>query len=256
MSNIDGQAERTAEVHFAVRSYECAPDGSASLQTICNYLQETAWIGAKKNGIDLQRPEDADRGWALIGLHLEMMRYPAWGDKLTIATWPSGKRRLYAYRDFLLQNYSDEIIGRATSAWVVFDLRRRRLLRLPEWFNRGVPQDCPRVLSDDLDTPLPDLSQVDSACRFHVRLSDLDTQKHVNNVQYIVWASEAAHEQLQGGMQVSGMEVRFLSESKLGDKVLSEMQAAEADASLHRVLRESDRAALMRARFNWATIPD
>lgn len=249
--NFEDQAHITEQVHFGVRSYECGPDGRASLQTICNYLQEAAWLGAKKNNIDLQGTEDADRGWALIGLHLEMKRYPIWGEKLMISTWPSGKRRLFAYRDFLLQDRSGQTLGRTTSAWVVFDLKKRRLQRLPGWFDRQMPVDCSRVLEDDFEVPLPDLEKVDYACRFHVRLSDLDTQQHVNNVQYIVWALEAAHSFFKQGMQVSDMKIRFLSESNFGDIVLSEMQATGPNSSLHRVLRESDSTALMRARFNW-----
>ena len=254
--NFEYQADITEQVHFGVRSYECGPDGRASLQTICNYLQETAWLGAKKNNIDLQGPEDAERGWALIGLHLEMKRYPIWGEELMISTWPSGKRRLLAYRDFVLQDHSGVRLGRATSAWVVFDLRKRRLQRLPNWFDRRMPANCSRVLEDDFEISPPDLEKVDYACRFHVRLSDLDTQQHVNNVQYIVWALEAAHRFFRQGMQVSDMEIRFLSESKFGDIVLSEMQATSPNVSLHRVLRESDNTALMRARCNWSPSPD
>ena len=254
--NFEYQAEITEQAHFGVRSYECGPDGRASLQTVCNYLQEAAWLGAKKNNIDLQGPKDAGLGWALIGLHLEMTRYPAWGEEMIITTWPSGKRRLLAYRDFLLQDRSGEMLGRATSAWVVFDLKKRRLQRLPEWFNQHILQESERVLEDDFELPPTDLEKIDYACRFNVRLSDLDTQQHVNNVQYIVWALEAGHSFFKRGLQVSSMEVRFLSESNFGDIVHSEMQATGPNSSLHRVLRESDNAALMRARFNWSHIPD
>ncbi len=254
--NFENQTDITEQAHFGVRSYECGPDGRASLQTVCNYLQEAAWLGAKKNGIDLQGPEDAGRGWALIGLRLEMRRYPVWGEELSVATWPSGRRRLLAYRDFLLQDRSGELLGRATSAWVVFDLKKRRLQRLPEWFDRRMPGDCPRVLEDDFEMPPPDLEKVDYACRFHVRLSDLDTQQHVNNVQYIVWALEAAHSFFKQGLQVSGMEVRYLSESNFGDIVHSEMRATGPHASRHRVLREADSAVLMRARFKWSPALD
>ena len=35
------------EYRFQVRSYECGPDGAATLPTICNYLQEAASLNAE-----------------------------------------------------------------------------------------------------------------------------------------------------------------------------------------------------------------
>ena len=39
-----------AQYEFQVRSYECGPDGAATLPTVCNYLQEAASLHAEKLG--------------------------------------------------------------------------------------------------------------------------------------------------------------------------------------------------------------
>ena len=66
------------EYRFQVRSYECGPDGAATLPTICNYLQEAASLNAKR--LAFSKSDFAAAGenlsWVLTRLRVKMARYP------------------------------------------------------------------------------------------------------------------------------------------------------------------------------------
>ena len=46
------------EYAFQVRSYECGPDGYATLATICNYLQEAASLNAESLKFSKSKGQD------------------------------------------------------------------------------------------------------------------------------------------------------------------------------------------------------
>ena len=117
--------------HFAVRSYEIDPRGVLTLPTLCNYLQETA--GNHATSFDLASDQLLAGGlaWVLIRLQVEVERFPAWREEITVETWPSGFDRLYAQRDFMVIDAEERTVARATSQWFVMDVARRRPIRLP-----------------------------------------------------------------------------------------------------------------------------
>ncbi|MBN2068289.1 MAG: hypothetical protein JW739_01510 [Opitutales bacterium] len=237
------------QIHYRIRYYECDADGRVTIQSICNFLQDTAWEGARKIGLDMQGPEDEGRSWVLLALRVDMDDYPRWGEEISITTWPAELRRLYAYRDFLIRDASGKIIGRAASQWILFDLQKRRPLRPTANLQEKVPA-IPRALDEYFDQPLPEFKQTDVSTFFRVRLSDHDINHHVNNVNYIEWAAEVA-ESAQPDRQVASLEIRFISESVYGDTVVSEMHLLEDGRTLHRVLRQSDSKELANACFTW-----
>ena len=102
---------------WQIRTYECGPDGLVSLPTICNYLQEAASLNAEalkfsKSDFDAA---GANISWVLTRLKVRMERFPAWEERVHVATWPRGGRRIVAWRDFLLTDEAGDVFGRAVT---------------------------------------------------------------------------------------------------------------------------------------------
>jgi medium-chain acyl-[acyl-carrier-protein] hydrolase len=194
---------------YRVRSYEAALDGMLSLPSLCDYLQEIAGNHARELGLALGQLGRLT--WVLHRLRVSADRRPAWGEDVEIITWPSGHNGLAADREFLISDASG-ICARASSQWLLFDLDRRRPVRLPDSVTTlSVPDlDLPLGASEKM---IVDATEV--LLRTTVRRSDLDMNGHVNNVRYLHWMMDT----LTGDTYPIGVDIVFKSEALLGDEV-------------------------------------
>ena len=56
---------------------------------------------------------------------------------------------------------------------------------------------------------------------FSVRMTDIDTNGHVNNNRYVEWALEALPEQLRREGQLTALRVQFRKETRYGGSVVA-----------------------------------
>ena len=222
------------EYSFCVRSYECGPDGGATLPTVCNYLQEAASLNAKELGFSKSdfQADGSGISWVLTKLRVRMFRYPRWEDEVRVTTFPRGGRRIVAWRDFVVADAAGNRFGVATSEWMLIDLATRRIAAVP-----------PRVLeaANTVREPVLGLEPfskfrypADAAgpapLEFAARHSDIDLNGHVNNVHYLEWMLEPCPDVRPGEL-----EVVFRSETFAGDRVLVATAAGAAGERYHRV---------------------
>ena len=87
-----------------------------------------------------------------------------------------------------------------------------------------------------------------------MRLSDLDINQHVNNVNYIEWAVESVPDALWATHRIEHFEIGFHAAGVRGDTVRATCQmdeTPEGPVCLHRLEREADGRELARARSRW-----
>lgn len=218
---------------FKVRSYECGPDGRATLPTICNYLQEAASLNAEALGFSKSDFDAAGENisWVLTRLAVRMTRYPVWEEEVTVGTFPRGGRKIVAWRDFELKDAKDETLGVATSEWMLIDLKTRKIVPVPESVLACADPANTPVLGVEPFTrfKFPPVALSEKPRTFVAQKSQIDLNGHVNNVHYIAWMLEPCANACPGEM-----EIVFRSETFVGDEVL--VEAAEADGfTYHRV---------------------
>ena len=236
------ETPRVWEESFTVRSYQVDALRRAQPRTIAQFIQEAAIKHALALGVGREKLP-GNSTWMLSRLRIEMERWPTYGDEVHVKTWPSGRQKLHALRDFSMEGY-----GGAASAWVVVDMARRRPLRLPESVHAIEPPDRPRALgSDPVRLPLPD--RIDDERRFTVRWSECDANAHANQSAYIAWAIDALPSSLCERTLVS-LEADFRSEACLGDDIVVRWTRA-GEGTVFTVLLDGDRE-LARLRTRWA----
>ena len=244
---------------FRVRTFETDLHGCASIQTLCNYFNEAAGKHALSYGVSIEELNEKNLTWVLSRLHVQVDAYPEWGDEVVVETWPSGIEGLFAIRDFLFLGAADgdgarPIFGRGSSAWIIVDLARKRPVRVAPLLTNVSPPERPRAL-DDAFAKLKPPPGVDHERRFRVRYSDLDVNRHVNNVRYAEWAVESVPEAVLHTCRLHALELQFRAEATYGDTVVIETQHGETGQTpgfTHRLVRESDARAVAVARTRWA----
>lgn len=218
-----------------MRSSEVTPAGQTHMATISDWLQETAGNHALRLNFDISQLNEKKLTWVLHRLHIQIDRYPRWREKVIVKTWPSAGDTLRAYRDFIILDSDGVEIGRSLSYWLMLNTESRRPVRMPREVLKMAPADIEHVL-DIRKGRIAFDSKPDSSHRYSVRQSDLDINRHVNNVKYIEWAIETLPE----AQEVTELDIEFKSECRQGDEIRSELAFDSNGLNRHRIIRESD----------------
>jgi acyl-ACP thioesterase len=239
--------------NFSIRSYEINSYGKLSIIGLCNYLQEIAGNHARKLGVSVDILFKQKMTWVLARLHIRMNSYPNWRDEIKIETWPSDAYGRYAVRDFLIFDSRGALIGDATTSWMLISFATNKPITMPDFIHNIKIPNRERAINDPFEK-IPLLEKLDIEKKFYVRLSDLDINQHVNNVNYIEWAVETIPIDIWQNFRLAELEISFRAESKYGDRIISQTQRIKKDQQqifLHRLLRESDQRDVALLKTNW-----
>jgi acyl-ACP thioesterase len=237
---------------FRMRSYDLDAGGRVGLSAMCRYLQEAASNHAAALDVALERLGPLGLAWVLGRLHLRLERVPRWGEEIRVETWPSGRDSLRATRDFLLGTESGEIFARATTAWSLVNVARRRPVKLPDFVLELVPPERSRAIDDAFER-IPEPESYSLSREVPIRRSDIDLNGHVNNARYVDLLLEAAPDEVWPARVPRSLEIAFRAEIGPGDRIASESVKEEGAPSswLHRIVSGSGSRSAALARLTY-----
>jgi acyl-ACP thioesterase len=239
------QSNITYEEQFQIRASEIDFEQKATMSAICNLLQEVAGNHARELEFDITDLQKDKLTWVLHRLNVKIDRFPKWRETITIRTWPSSGDGLRAYRDFMIIDANQQVIGKGLSYWIILDIDSRRPVRIPKKIIELAPRNTEHVLPVT-SANFPEIGETDLTQEYEVRKTDLDLNKHVNNVHYIDWALASLPEDTD----VSTIDIRFLGEAVWGDTVGVQIDrhGNSSDYSyVHSLRRTSDDKVLAKA---------
>lgn len=221
---------------WAVRTYECGPDGMATMASVCNWLQEAASLNAEALAFSKSDFEASGENisWVLTRLKVRMSRFPKWGETVSILTFPRGGRKIVAYRDFVLSDAEGREIGHATSEWMLIDLASRKVVAIPDSVFAAANTVRDPVFGDEPFMKLRwNCREASSdALVFRARRGDIDLNGHVNNVHYVEWLMEGRPDSAGPCLE---LDIVFKSETLAGEEVRVESVEVEPEVFIHRV---------------------
>lgn len=212
------------KIEFEVHYHEVNPREEATSLTILRYLEDAAIAHSESVGYGVGRLKSEQRAWILNRWHLQIERYPVYGEKVIIETWPSNFERFYATREFLIINQNLEIIGRATSLWIFINTQSKRPLRIGPEFQDAYGLEPLRAIEDSFGQ-LHIAKESEDGCEreqtFLVRRSDIDTNGHVNNANYLQWMLEVIPEEIYQDKRLASLEIIYKKETTYGSSIRS-----------------------------------
>ena len=221
---------------WAVRTYECGPDGRATMVSVCNWLQEAASLNAETLAFSKSDFEAAGENisWVLTRLKVRIARFPKWEEKVSILTFPRGGRRIVAYRDFVLMGADGDELGRATSEWMLIDLASRKIVAIPDGVFAAANTVREPVFGEEPFAKLRWDCKAESsdALVLRARRGDIDLNGHVNNVHYVEWLMEGRPDAAGPCHEI---DIVFKSETLAGEEVRVESVETEPGVYFHRV---------------------
>ena len=200
-----------------IRYSECDETGRLSLVSMMNYLQDCSTFQSMELGEGLSGLTERGMAWVLANWMIEVDRLPAFGESVTVSTWCYEMSRAHALRNFQIADESGEPIVRADSQWFVFDVARGHATRVPD-DQRLYLSEEPRLQMAPLPKRLRTESEGKPAPAHVVTRHDLDTNHHVNNANYVRFATEALFE-LGVDAPVGRLQVQYRSMAFAGDEI-------------------------------------
>ncbi|MHC2990655.1 acyl-ACP thioesterase [Pontibacter sp. HJ8] len=241
----------TGQSPFTVRSTEIGFSGQATLPALVGYMQEAAWDNTATMGISMYELLERGMTWVLQRMRVEMFRYPRHREAITVETWASGRERVFLHRDFRVYSAERELLGQATSVWLVMDVVKRQLVSVPDFITaiEVVPGQEPLPFAKG---KLPQLLEARYEEHMPVRWHDIDLNRHVTNTRLLQWVLETLPATVPEKQQLKEVDIIFKAESTLGDTVVATAGPADgASTYLHKLTSTETGKELVLAKTNW-----
>lgn len=222
---------------FELRYFEMNELGIATPAIMLALLEETAAEHCYSIDYSLFDLFEKNIGWVLFSGGLQMDRYPNYKEKITIRTWLSSYSTIKGYRENLILDEQQNIIGRAKGLWVFFDIEKRRPTPIftdikEKWslFNES-------SIELNIKQKIEAVDQADYTGKFKVNRFDTDMNKHVNNIRYLQWVIESIPENIVNTHFLHLIDGRFISEAQFGDTVISLTKELETPNTFHHTIK-------------------
>ena len=240
---------------FEVRFSEADRHSSLTPIALFNYLQEIAIGHGDAVGMDGETLAKMGYAWMMNRFHIQVDRYPRRRETVHVETWGSTLTGLFAIREWKVTDDSGQTTASATARWIIFDIRKHKIIKLPDILAGRYGEHEGRGIEDPFDRMQP-IESGKYEKRFHVRLSELDSNQHANSASYIDWCLEAVPEDALNEYLPYDIEITYKKESKLGEGLIaSSLEEPTQDPSVrifqHAIRLEENGALLTMGKSVW-----
>lgn len=207
------------EKRYQIRPGDVDFQKKLKLSALFNYFQDVANLHVESLGIGIERLiQDFGVTWVLTRIRVDMERMPLLGEEIVVETWPQLPKRMEFDRDFLVRDASNHVLVRATSNWVIMDIRTREVKK-PETIPIHYPFtprertiDCRLGRFKAFGTPEIAYDKV-------IGYSEIDLNEHLNNSRYIDIVMDCFSLEEHRQFSFKSLEISYLNESLPGDRL-------------------------------------
>ncbi|MFL0195086.1 acyl-[acyl-carrier-protein] thioesterase [Clostridium sp. WILCCON 0269] len=240
----------TFKKEYEVQYYEIDFKGRLLITSLMNYFGDIATKHSEVIGGGLNYLKEKEIAWVLYKWNIHINKYPYYGEKIIIKTKACSFKKFYAYRTFEVFNKNGDIIAYADSVWILIDINKRKILRITEDMYKiyGVSEKNKKWLSVK-KIRLPEKFSIQKS--FQVRYSDIDTNKHANNVKYVDWIIETIPLDIVLHYSIKSLNITYEKEALYGESITiyTELKKqGEGYISVHKIVdKEGKKLSLIEA---------
>jgi medium-chain acyl-[acyl-carrier-protein] hydrolase len=215
--------KQTAEIEYD----EVDLNFQLKLSVLFQRFQRAALFHSEKVGMGPQAMIQNGGVWILNRMMVDIHRMPVYREKITVETWHKGRSGVKTGRAFVL-SCGDETVCVAESQWLYFDLRKKRIVKIPE-----VVLDAYTTEREDaLDKGAIDFSvdrkfEPEQMLSVSTRDGDYDSNGHVNNTVYLDYLSTLIKREKLGSGRLNRIGIQYRKE--IGKEVHTINVGASAD---------------------------
>tara|TARA_R110000868_G_scaffold257374_3_gene514485 strand:+ start:8997 stop:9770 length:774 start_codon:yes stop_codon:yes gene_type:complete len=240
---------------FELRYFEMNKSGMATPTSILILLEETAAEHCYSINHSLYQLEAQNVGWVLMSGVLQMERYPNYKEKITIRTWLSKCSTVKGFRENIIYDEQNNIIGRARDLWVFFDIKKRRPAKIFDDIKEKWSFCSKESIDYNISKKIKAIENADVELKFNISRFDTDMNKHVNNIRYLQWAVESVPDEIIDNYYLYFIDGRFISEAHYGQTIVSlTKNHTENKSFMHTIKIEGTNKVCATAKTIWKKI--
>lgn len=205
-----------------VRYSEIGVDGCLTLPGILDYFQDCCTFHSESIGQGMEVVKMRKRGWVLSAWQVVVNRYPGLGEEIVIWTAPYSFRGFMGNRNFAMKTAKGEMLAYANTFWTHINTETGLPEKLTEEDIRGY-ELSPKLEMDYASRKIALPENFVKQEAFSVQKHHLDTNRHVNNCQYVCMAEDFLPEDFP----VRQMRAEYKMQARLGDVICPEVSVAE-----------------------------
>ena len=221
-----------------VKGYDVDKNQRMHIPAMIQMLHEAAMQHVLHLKVSAKELAAHNLGWILHQQYLEIFEQPKLGEVVEVKTHPSGKEKVFTYRDFQMRNEDGKILAQASSTWLLMNTAARSM---------GV---YPDFISEMLE-PSNEIPHLPRAPRLRVKLQnpkwqktyqigfhDLDFNGHLSNFYYFKWMIDTMSSDFLQNNTLTSFRLKFKEECHLDEVVEVNVQEEGEGAFLHVILRD------------------
>ena len=237
--------------NFELRYFDMNKYGEASPLAILTLLEETAAEHCFNIDYSLYNLEKQNIGWVLISGTIDMIRYPKYREKIFIRTWISNYSLVKGFRENIIYDEYGTEIGKAKGIWVFYDIEKKKPVPIFEEIKTRWGSD-PQISQEVELEKIKVLEDEEKKSEYDVNRSDVDSNKHVNNIRYFHWLIESLPDELLDNYSLKRINGKFFHGAYLGEKIKVYFKNEMEDKMfLHTMRSNIDNRLLAAAHTTW-----
>ena len=206
--------------NYKIRYSDVGTNNKLTLKALVETLQEAAISHANSVGSGINNADTTHLAWLLLNWKVEMFLHPQCDEELIIKTWPRIFDRLYSFRDFEVYDKNNNLVAIASSKWFAIDTETKKIKKLTPEITAPYGEIIEKsVFKDPFKQKITIPEDLMLNFNYTIQRRDIDTNGHVNNLNYIVYALETIDEKTFNTCSFNNLEVIYKKEIKLKENI-------------------------------------
>lgn len=206
-------------IDLRVRYEDVDKNNHLTARGFLKYLLEAATRHSNMAGYGLDNVPETHIAWVVLNWKLQIYKYPKTEDTLHIRTWVRFDKNIYSIRDYEVLDSVGNRIAIGSSKWVPIDTETRKIVKISdEIVDDYGPVDF-KIFDNDFSKLSEPKEEYSNSYVYTIMRRDLDTNKHVNNLNYIDFALEALPNDVYENTLFQEVEIMYKKQCLYGDKI-------------------------------------
>ena len=224
-----------------IRYSECDETARLDYVALVNYLQDCSTFHTESMGLGLSYLAAHRFAWLIAAWQIKIVRRPRFLEHVTVSTWCCDMSRTLAQRCFSIVDGQGEPCVLADSIWFTYDTAAGRPCRIPD-SEFAYLTDEPRLDLPKTERKLKVTGDYVEATPIVIGPQHLDTNKHVNNAQYVLMALSVLPE----GFEPSRICVQYKLQTMEGETLVPRLYEEARGTVVELVDLEGETRAVVR----------
>lgn len=197
------------EKEFNIEFGDIGENNSLTTKGILRFLQEIAVLASDKVGYGINNVDETHLVWILLNWKVQIFKNPIWNSKIKLKTWARNMDKFYSYRDFEMFDEKDNLICVASSKWILYNNETNSIFKVTEDMFEKYGSCEKLVFPLGFEEKLKEPENTDSSYFYTIQRRDIDTNHHVNNLNYIDFAYNAIPDEVYNTTNFRNIEVMY-----------------------------------------------